>query len=82
MPTLKEAIGIDWTIGAWRGIAGPKGLPDEVDAKLEPALKKVYDSEEYKELHEPAAASASAMRRPAEFEAFMAQARRAARRGR
>ena len=27
IPTLKEAMGIDYSTGAWRGIAGPKGLP-------------------------------------------------------
>ena len=27
VPTLKEAMGIDFTIGAWRGFAAPKGLP-------------------------------------------------------
>ena len=27
IPTLKEAAGIDYSVGAWRGIAGPKGLP-------------------------------------------------------
>ncbi len=27
VPTLKEAAGIDYSVGAWRGIAGPKGLP-------------------------------------------------------
>lgn len=48
VPTLKEAIGSDWSVAAWRGIAGPKGLPAEVQQKLGVALKKVYDSEEYK----------------------------------
>ncbi|RCW65592.1 Bug family tripartite tricarboxylate transporter substrate binding protein [Pseudorhodoferax soli] len=32
-PTLKER-GIDLTVGAWRGLAVPKGTPDEVVAKL------------------------------------------------
>ena len=27
VPTLKEAAGIDYSVGAWRGIAGPKGMP-------------------------------------------------------
>ena len=27
VPTLKEAMGIDYNTGAWRGIAGPKGMP-------------------------------------------------------
>lgn len=49
VPTLKEATGSDWTIGVWRGIAGPKGLPDDVSAKLEAALEKINKSNEYKE---------------------------------
>lgn len=47
VPTLKAAIGSDWTIGAWRGIAGPKGLPADVQAKLGAAMKKIYDSKDY-----------------------------------
>jgi tripartite-type tricarboxylate transporter receptor subunit TctC len=49
VPTLKEASGSDWTMGAWRGVAGPKGLPKDVTARLEAAVKKVYDSKEYKD---------------------------------
>lgn len=49
VPTLKEATGSDWTVGAWRMIAGPAGLPDEVTAKLIPALEKAYNSDEFKE---------------------------------
>lgn len=48
-PTLKEATGSDWTVGAWRVIAGPKGLPKEVVDVLVPALKKAYESQEYKD---------------------------------
>ncbi|HEU4987599.1 MAG TPA: tripartite tricarboxylate transporter substrate binding protein [Rhizobiaceae bacterium] len=48
VPTLKEAIGSDWQIGAWRGIVGPKGLPEDVSTKLIEALKAVYDSEDYR----------------------------------
>jgi tripartite-type tricarboxylate transporter receptor subunit TctC len=48
LPTLKEVVGLDWTMAAWRGIVGPKGLPAEVTDKLVPALKQVYDSQEYK----------------------------------
>ena len=47
VPTLKSATGSDWTIGAWRGIAGPKGLPADVQAKLGAALKKIYDGKDY-----------------------------------
>lgn len=49
VPTLKEAMGIDYDTGAWRGIAGPKGLPQPVAEKLTAALKKAYDSKEYKD---------------------------------
>ncbi|UCD82739.1 MAG: tripartite tricarboxylate transporter substrate binding protein [Desulfobacterales bacterium] len=46
VPTLKE-MGIDWTCGAWRGIAAPKGTPDEIVAVLENAIAKVVKSDEF-----------------------------------
>ena len=49
VPTLKEEMGIDYSTGAWRGIAGPKGLPADIQAKLTASLKKAYDSKEYKD---------------------------------
>ncbi len=47
VPTLKAAAGSDWMIGAWRGVAAPKGLPADITAKLGVAMKKIYDSKEY-----------------------------------
>ena len=49
IPTLKEAAGIDYSVGAWRGIAGPKGMPQDVATKLTASLKKAYDSKEFKD---------------------------------
>jgi len=49
VPTLKEAMGIDYATGAWRGIAAPKGLPAEIATKLTASLQKVYDSKEFKD---------------------------------
>ena len=49
IPTLKEEMGIDFSTGAWRGFAGPKNLPADIQAKLVAAHKKVYDSKEYKD---------------------------------
>jgi tripartite-type tricarboxylate transporter receptor subunit TctC len=49
VPTLNEAVGSDWAIGAWRGIVGPAGLPDDVAARLIEALDAVFNSDEYKE---------------------------------
>jgi tripartite-type tricarboxylate transporter receptor subunit TctC len=49
VPTLKEATGIDWEMSAWRGIAGPKGMPEEVTAKLTAALEKAYQSDQFQD---------------------------------
>lgn len=46
VPTLKE-LGINWTQGAWRGIALPKGTSPEIVAVLEKALDKVVKSKEF-----------------------------------
>jgi putative tricarboxylic transport membrane protein len=49
VPTLNESLGVNYTVGAWRGIAAPKGLPADVAAKLTASLKKAFDSSEFKE---------------------------------
>ena len=49
LPPLKTALGTDWKMAAWRGMAAPKGLPKDVEAKLVTAVKAAYDSKEYKE---------------------------------
>ena len=49
VPTLKEAMGIDFTTGAWRGFAGPKGLPPDLANAMTAALKKVNESSEFRE---------------------------------
>jgi tripartite-type tricarboxylate transporter receptor subunit TctC len=48
VPTLKSVTGSDWTMGVWRGIAGPKGLPADVQKKMETVLKKINESKEYR----------------------------------
>lgn len=49
VPTLKAAIGSDWTMAAWRGIVAPKGLPADIRNKLAAAVSKVASSKEYNE---------------------------------
>lgn len=49
VPTLKEAAGIDWQLSAWRGVAGPVGMPEEVTATLTAALEKVWQSAEFQD---------------------------------
>ena len=49
VPTLKQEFGSSWEMAAWRVIAAPKGIPAEVQKTLGAALKKVYDSKDYKD---------------------------------
>jgi len=72
VPTLKEAAGLDWTLGAWRGFAGPKGLPEGVTGVIVPALAKVYESAEFKEFMSTRGFG-TIYAAPTEFESFMAQ---------
>ncbi|MCI0526239.1 MAG: tripartite tricarboxylate transporter substrate binding protein, partial [Nitrospira sp.] len=46
VPTLKEQ-GIDWAVGAWRGITVPKNTPDEIVVTLEKSLEKITQNREY-----------------------------------
>jgi tripartite-type tricarboxylate transporter receptor subunit TctC len=49
VPTLNEQLGINYSVGAWRGIAAPKGLPKDIADKLVVAIKKAYEAKEYKD---------------------------------
>lgn len=45
-PTLKEATGLDWTFVNWFSFVLPKGVPDDVRAKLIDAAAKAHASPE------------------------------------
>jgi tripartite-type tricarboxylate transporter receptor subunit TctC len=47
VPTLKE-LGLNWTMGAWRGVGVPKDTPDEIVKVLEKSLEKAVASAEFK----------------------------------
>jgi len=49
VPTLKKELGSNWTMAAWRVIAAPKGVPDDVQKRLVATLKKVHDSKEFRD---------------------------------
>lgn len=49
VPTLKKELGSNWAMAAWRVIAAPKGIPADAQKTLGAALKKTYDSKEYKD---------------------------------
>jgi tripartite-type tricarboxylate transporter receptor subunit TctC len=46
VPTAKE-LGYNWTMGAWRGFALPKGTSAEIVAVYEKAMDKVVKSKEF-----------------------------------
>lgn len=48
VPTLKE-LGINWSMGTWRGIGVPKDTPEEIAKILEKSLEKAVASPEYKD---------------------------------
>jgi tripartite-type tricarboxylate transporter receptor subunit TctC len=49
VPTLNETLGINYSSGAWRGIAGPRNLPPEIAQRLGEALKKAWDNREFQD---------------------------------
>ena len=51
VPTLKE-LGYKIVVATGRGFGMPPGVPKEAAATMEAALKRVHDSQEYKEYAE------------------------------
>ncbi len=47
LPTLQSLTGSTWTMGAWRGVLAPKGLPTDIAAKYEKALDEINHSKAY-----------------------------------
>lgn len=47
VPSAKELTGSEWNQGSWRGLVGPKGMPEEVTERLEEATEKVWNSEQF-----------------------------------
>jgi tripartite-type tricarboxylate transporter receptor subunit TctC len=72
VPTLKAEIGSNWTMAAWRGIAAPKGIPADVQAKLLASLKKAHESKEFKDFMTNRGFGVL-WAPPAEFASFMAK---------
>jgi len=73
IPTVEEAIGVAWTTGAWRGIAGPAGMPEEVAGVLVPALAEIVASDEFKAFMESRGFGVT-WAAPADFADFLATA--------
>jgi tripartite-type tricarboxylate transporter receptor subunit TctC len=71
VPTLKE-LGMDWNMGAWRGITVPKQTPTEVVAVLEKSIEKAVASEQFKKFMKDNGYGIW-WKPTAEFDKFMAQ---------
>jgi len=72
VPPLKAALGSDWAVAAWRGIAAPKGIPKDAEARLVAAVKAAYDSPDYKKFMADRGFGVVYLP-PAEFGSFMAK---------
>ncbi len=70
LPTVKEQVGGNFTVSAWRGVAAPKGIPAEARDKLVAALKKIVASKEYNDFMKQRGFGVVYMD-PTEFSAFM-----------
>ena len=70
IPTVKEQIGKTFEGGAWRGLAGPKGLPADIVQALEKAVKQIYDSAEFRDAM-TGRGFGMRYRSAAEFQAFL-----------
>lgn len=64
--------GYDLSFGAWGGIYGPAGIPDDVRAVLEAAVKNAAETDAFKEAVTPAGILPT-YKSGADFEAFIAE---------
>jgi len=46
---VSESLGIDFSIAGWRGLGGPKGIPEDIVATLRNALDEIVNSPEFAE---------------------------------
>lgn len=69
VPTFKEQ-GVDWTMGTWRGLALPPGVPEARRATLLEAVRSVVESEEYQTFMKQAGFNPAALG-PEEFAEFL-----------
>ncbi len=71
VPTLKE-LGMNWTMGAWRGITVPRGTPAEVVAVLGKSVERAVGSAQFKEFMQKNGFGIW-FKPAAEFDKFLAQ---------
>ena len=70
IPTAKEK-GIDVVMGPWRGIAAPKGTPEEIVDKIEAAYMKAFASPEFADAYRKADFFVDTYQNRADFNALI-----------
>lgn len=70
--TLAEAVGSDWAVVAWGGVAGPRGMPDAVVTRLSDTLARIAETDEFLGLLEKRGTGAM-YRDPVGFREYMAE---------
>jgi tripartite-type tricarboxylate transporter receptor subunit TctC len=48
IPTLSEQTDLNLSLGAWRGLVGPAGLPEDISKQLEKAMREIVESEDWR----------------------------------
>lgn len=48
VPPISEAAGIEFSVSGWRGVAAPKGIPEDVQVKLASALQEIVTGDQFK----------------------------------
>ncbi len=49
VPTVKEAIGVPWSVAHWRGVVAPRGLPDSIRDRYIDALRQIENDTEFQQ---------------------------------
>jgi tripartite-type tricarboxylate transporter receptor subunit TctC len=71
VPTLNAAVGSDWSLHDWGGVIAPAGIPEDAKEKLEVALQRIADSQEFQDLV-ATGGTVPVYRDSAEFESYLA----------
>jgi tripartite-type tricarboxylate transporter receptor subunit TctC len=72
VPTVREAVGIDWSVAHWRGLVAPRGLPAAITDRYVQALRRVAADAEF-QAEARASSFSLAWRFGEEFRAYMAE---------
>jgi len=49
VPTVEEAIGVEWNLATWRMIGAPLGLPDDIRDQMLEAIEVAYQGEVFQD---------------------------------